>query len=140
MAEYIEREAAIDALNKALFSYEDETEARLKNDPELDISEWFLHRIFVQNMNEIDRQTVLNIPAADVAPVVHARWLTKEYMYGDKSVGIDDAWIERVAEKGECAYCSNCKEYAKLDGAEEYALTPYCPNCGADMREVQHDD
>lgn len=71
--EYIKREVAVDALNKALFSYEDETEARFKNDPDLDISEWFFHRIFVQNMNEKDRQTVLDIPAADVAPVVRCR-------------------------------------------------------------------
>lgn len=49
MAEYYERKEAVDALNKALFAYEDETEARFKNDPELDISEWFFHRIFVQH-------------------------------------------------------------------------------------------
>lgn len=109
--EYIEREAALTKLEDIGF-YDDEP---------------------IQTRNSA-LKIIQNIPAADVRPVVRGRWLTQEYMYGDKSVGIDDAWIERVAEKGECAYCSNCKEYAKLDGDEEPALTPYCPNCGADMR------
>lgn len=73
-------------------------------------------------------------PAADVRPVVHGRWLTKEYMYGDPFSGIPDKWIEKVAEYGDCAYCSECAGYAKFDATEEYALTPFCPNCGADMR------
>ena len=105
--EYIKRSDAQDVLEQAI-----------ADDWEMDYA--------IDRLNE--RQ------AADVRPVARGRWLTKEYMYGDKSVGIDDAWIVRVAKNGECAYCSNCKEYAKLDGAEEYALTPYCPNCGADMR------
>lgn len=70
MADFIERDKAIDALNKALFAYEDETEERFKNDPELDITDWFFHRIFVQNMNGIDRQTILDLPSENVRPVV----------------------------------------------------------------------
>lgn len=71
--EYIEREAAVNTLNKALFSYEDETEAKFKDDPELDLAEWFFHRIFVQVMNGRDRQAILDLPAADVRPVVLCR-------------------------------------------------------------------
>lgn len=44
------------SLDKALFAYEEKTEAQFKYDPELDISEWFFHRIFVQNMNGIERR------------------------------------------------------------------------------------
>lgn len=115
--EYIEREAAVDALNKALFFYEDETEARFKNDPDLDISEWFFHRIFVQHMNEKDRQTVLDIPAADVAPVVRGRWVHGEFG----------------------PYCSNCDSYPPTrkrygnPGDTEFDYTTFCPRCGAKM-------
>ena len=60
----IERQAAIDALWKALYEYEDETEKQFLESEELDVGEWIGHRIFVQNMNDIDRQTILNLPSA----------------------------------------------------------------------------
>lgn len=87
----------------------------------------------------VDYQRIKAIPAADVREVVHGIWLTQEYMYGDPEVGIEDGWIERRAVYGDCAYCSICGENARLDGGEEYALTNYCPNCGAQM-EVAHDN
>ena len=59
----ISRQATIDALWKALFEYEDKTEKQFQESKELDVSDWFLHRIFVQNMNDIDRQTILNLPS-----------------------------------------------------------------------------
>lgn len=69
MSENIDRDSAIAALNKALFDYEDEAEQAFKDDPELDLAEWFFHRIFVQVMNGKDRQAVLDLPTADVRPV-----------------------------------------------------------------------
>ena len=60
----ISRRAAIDALWKALYEYEDETEKQFLESEELDVGEWIGHRIFVQNMNDIDRQTILNLPTA----------------------------------------------------------------------------
>ena len=60
----ISRQAAIDALWKALYEYEDETEKQFLESEELDVGEWIGHRIFVQNMNDIDRQTILNLPSA----------------------------------------------------------------------------
>ena len=59
----ISRQAAIDALWKALFKYEDDAEKQFQESDELDVSEWILHRIFVQNMSDIDRQTILNLPS-----------------------------------------------------------------------------
>ena len=63
------------------------------------------------------------------------KWLTKEYGYGDPDAGIEDSWFTRQAESGDCAYCSECGSYAGLDGSEEYVLSNFCPNCGAEMEE-----
>ena len=64
MNDLISRQAAIDALWKALYTYEDETERRFQESDELNVGDWIGHRIFVQNMNDIDRQTILNLPSA----------------------------------------------------------------------------
>lgn len=58
------------------------------------------------------------IPAADVAPVVHARWIHSRY--------------EDCSEQFELVKCSQCNH-------EAYAMAfyvrggNYCPNCGAKM-------
>lgn len=55
---------------------------------------------------------VENLPAADVAPVVHGRW-------GTCRVNLETGNYEE-----QCTRCRNfSKEYGK----------PYCPNCGAKM-------
>lgn len=60
------------------------------------------------------RNNIQKIPTADVRPVVRGRW--------------DNA--SRISRKGfEWFKCSNC-------GMEWSNLTNFCPNCGADMREV----
>ena len=64
MDDSISRKAAIDALWKALYEYEDETEKQFQESEDLDVGDWIGHRIFVQNMNDIDRQTILNLPSA----------------------------------------------------------------------------
>ena len=58
----IDKDQAIDALWKALYDYEDITEKQFIDDPDLDVSDWILHRIFVQNMNDVDRQIVSLLP------------------------------------------------------------------------------
>ena len=55
------------------------------------------------------KQFLADMPAADVAPVVHARWV------GD---GL----------KGNWCYCSNCEKAASF-----FMTSDYCPNCGAKM-------
>ncbi len=64
-----------------------------------------------------------DIPAADVALVRHGRW---------KLTG-------RIVGTAECA-CSRCGYISygnamKPDGSIE--MKNFCPNCGADLREVQ---
>ena len=64
MDDLISRQAAIDALWKALYDYEDKTEKQFQESGGLDVGDWIEHRIFVQNMSDIDRQTILNLPPA----------------------------------------------------------------------------
>lgn len=55
------------------------------------------------------KRFILNRPAADVAPVVHARWI-----------------LFHSEAAGDIQYCSACK----IGFA---AKTGFCPNCGAKM-------
>lgn len=59
----ISRQGAINALWQALYKYEDETEKQFQDSDELDVSEWIIHRIFVQNMSDADRQAILDLPS-----------------------------------------------------------------------------
>ena len=58
------------------------------------------------------------IPAADVAPVRHGRWI----------------------DKGEYAVCTECggRSGTQYDGVEPIPLmTQFCPNCGANMESEE---
>ena len=122
MNDLISRQAAIDALWKALYEYEDKTEKQFQESEDLDVGDWIEHRIFVQNMSDIDRQTILNLPS-----------VTPQQKTGH--------WVL----SGGYWRCSECKEKAllKLDkatgGYREYepVRSKYCPECGAKMQEVQ---
>lgn len=68
---------------------------------------------------------VNSLPAADVAPVRHGRWM--EYSGADKGFH----------------YCSECKRQAfnyEENGNIIEALSKWCPNCGAlmDGKEDDH--
>lgn len=82
MAEYIEREAALNAVHK----WCDPCGAAV--------------------------EAVLSVPAADVAPVVHARW---------KHIGGDE-WG-----------CTACGTVISTEGSWEKPEDKYCRNCGAKM-------
>lgn len=72
---------------------------------------------------------VLNgIPAADVAPVVHGRWMP---VYESEITGWDPAVAGRDPIGG--YICSACKEESIYDCNDEFVLSNYCPNCGAKM-------
>ena len=75
----ISRQAAVDALWKALYKYEDETEKQFQTSEDLDVGDWIEHRIFVQNMNDIDRRTILNLPSAQIEQGwIPCNWHTEE--------------------------------------------------------------
>ena len=93
--EYISRDSV--CLNKHVFYHQKDGIARNNG---YDPADWAI-RI----------SDVMDVPAADVRPVVRAEWIKG----GDG-----------------CEYCAKCKYDRCLDG---YILN-FCPNCGADMREV----
>ena len=85
MAEYIKREYAVDA---ALDVYYDT--------PDIDLS------------GEKFEAAILKIPAADVAPARHGRWLCVD------------------TDTEQFFLCHRCKK-------KEYWESDYCPSCGAKM-------
>lgn len=103
MAEYIKREAAIREIEQinpvdygAMWDYE-------------------AHHYAGECLRDC-KEAIENIPAADVAPVIHARWVKDE--------------------EGEWS-CTNCRETVAIcdSGRERTYRKPYCPNCGAKMME-----
>lgn len=69
-----------------------------------------------------------NIPAADVAPVVHGLWMP---IRESEMTGWNPAFAGRDPIGG--YICSACKEEAVYDCNDEFVLSNYCPNCGAKM-------
>ena len=88
MAEYIEREAILREIERR--------ERLMVGDKTISV--------------DALKRFILNRPAADVAPVVHGRW---------------------IASHDEFCACSICK-YPVYVGWNQ---TNYCPNCGAKMME-----
>lgn len=98
MAEYIEREAISEEIRKYYY----------KNPPNFSYGEGFDRGL------DRAQRTILDAPAADVAPVRHGRWI----------------------DKGGYAVCMECggRSGTQYDGVEPIPLmTKFCPNCGAIM-------
>ena len=91
MDEYIKREAAIERLKKNLYASNPDS---------------FSYLCFQDAINSVQE-----IPAADVEPVRHGRWV----------------------KDGEVVVCSECGEEHAWD---EYRAT-YCEDCGAKMDEEE---
>ena len=102
MAEYIEREALLEEINEKISNiaftspYQREVEA------------------IVIGM-ERARDSVEDVPATDVAPVVHGEWKPYRDYFSKRHIG----WI-----------CTNCSG-VQMDLSN--GDTNYCPNCGAMM-------
>ena len=67
------------------------------------------------------RQNIIDIPAADVAPVRHGRWIDKSLIKSFKHTNIP------VVECSACGidFCDIINNH--------YFMYKYCPNCGAKM-------
>lgn len=99
MADYIRREDALFALRKAERGGSMTALTRLE-------------RAYAE---------IREMPAADVAEVVHGQWQGEGDGYADGAL-VYDVWV-----------CSNCGHYID-DGTDDPECLPnYCPSCGAKM-------
>lgn len=80
------------------------------------------------------KQALASVPAADVAPVVHGRWIYKHrHRGGFRTYEVCDELGEkhsvRVDERYETdePYCPECGKW------NESVWLNYCPNCGVKM-------
>ena len=88
--------------------------------------EYIEREVLLKNLNRFAQDNycvtindvIMNLPAADVAEVVHGRW--------EDSI---DEWF------GTDIYtCSKCREnYVLVEGTPKENLWHYCPNCGTKM-------
>ena len=98
MAEYLDRERAIQKVKNVI------------------ATEWFRgNYAAVEPLQRVVDVQLGRMTAADVAPVVHGRWLCV------------DTDIEQFF------LCNRCKK-------KEYWESKYCPNCGAKMDEEEHNN
>lgn len=74
------------------------------------------------------RETISNFPAADVAPIRYGRWRP---VHASEATGWDPKIAGRDPTWG--YVCTNCRNEAIFDCNDEYILSDYCPNCGANM-------
>lgn len=117
----ISRQVAIEALWKALYEYEDKIERQFQESDDLDVRDWIVHRGFVQNMSDIDRQTILNLPSAQPERK-KGKWIVDEKRFGN-------------AEH----HCNLCG--AILEGDEwKWRNNYFCYYCGAEMDERREDE
>lgn len=87
-----------------------------------------LHRGIIDALQAI----ISDIPSADVRPVVRGEW-EKHEDFDPYGGGRFVEWV-----------CSECDKRLRGDWAtrnhiEETPTENFCPNCGADMREVSED-
>ncbi len=112
MSDTISRQTAIDALWNALYEYEGETEKQFQESEDLDVGDWIGHRIFVQNMNDIDRQTILNLPSIDAVPVIRCKYckynINNARLFDDPDPILTYAWCNTEAFQ-ENDFCSKGK-------------------------------
>ena len=99
MAEYIDRELLKERFRKRL------------NWLKKDIHDEYSGALY--DCCEYDTNLIDEIPAADVAPIVHGQWISENY-HGYE-------WI---------FVCSNC---GYIDGYPFNDRSNYCPNCGVKM-------
>nr|DAD61057.1 MAG TPA: DNA-directed RNA polymerase [Caudoviricetes sp.] len=69
----------------------------------------------------VDVGDILDMPVADVAPVVHAHWVVR---------------FDGPYKRRRC-YCSYCGKHNGVGGIAQNQEKPYCPNCGAKMNEKE---
>ena len=72
-------------------------------------------------LSGVFRNIVRDTPAADVRPVVPARWIPRDIYHNEGNYK-----------------CSNCNQPCYVPECMGEPMYAFCPNCGADMREADH--
>ena len=116
MAEYIDREAFLDAKRK-LYCADCARRKGMKNGKFKTLYEIGDAPCRACGVNDV-LEDVEDFPAADVVEVKHGEWIGEADGYADGEL-VYDMW-----------YCSNC-DYCVDD--DEKPWYHYCPNCGAKM-------
>lgn len=89
--------------------------------------ECLLHRFNIDDMMNVNgtlislndaRNVISNVPAADVAPVRHGKWIVVSEAYGKYKCSVCEMWD------------SNCDDYYSSHSVLDQE---YCPYCGARM-------
>ena len=78
MNDSVSRQAAIDALCKELYKYEDMIEKHFQESEDSDVRDWMLYRVFVKNISYIVRQTILKLPPAQLWTPLSTNQLPEE--------------------------------------------------------------
>lgn len=68
------------------------------------------------------------MPTADVRENVHGKWLEKEIIHNHANAKISEL---------QSARCSVCNKYHTTPYMYSFYNYNFCPNCGADNREVE---
>lgn len=76
----------------------------------------------------IPAEFIDNAPTIEAEPTKHGRWEQVEVVHDRKDAKIQD-WQQ--------AKCSVCGKWHTTPYMYYLKLDNYCPNCGADMREVE---
>lgn len=95
MAEYIERKALLDYIDKRI--------------PKMIASSDGKHIVYIETVREV----IVKFPTADVAPVRHGRWVNENY-YTRCSVCGKMAIYDKYGQEVESDYCPRCG--ARMDG------------------------
>ena len=117
MAEYIDKQAAIDEMReRQLSANEWYTTAKAKDDEEIMVRADSAIACFIECI-----LTLKKMPSADVQQVRHGKW--EERKVSDKNC--IDEW--------QTACCSVCHKYHTTPYMYYFDNYNYCPNCGARM-------
>lgn len=88
----------------------------------------FVLALMDASLSSVDEDTILDlidsIPTIDAVPVRRGKWIEKE------DWNVDDYYYT-------CSVCG--EDFVTVDGTPSENLCNFCPNCGADMREVEHE-
>ena len=115
MAEYIEREAISEEIRKYYY----------KNPPNSSYGEGF-----DRGLDKAQR-AILDAPAADVAPVRHARWDDEHKCTACRNEAFFK--ISHISPEYDYDWEENLVETGRYIWDTEWIETTYCPNCGAKM-------